>query len=315
MSYNNQNTWKVIMNKLPHPYRFTDSYQPAEEWWTWNQDRIHLDTFRNPEASAKIILLHGVGTNGRQISLIAGGPLFKRGFETIMIDMPTYGMTEVTDRNNVTYADWVQIASDFIDAEAAQDDRPIFLYGLSAGGMETYHIACINRKVKGIIGMTFLDQRLQIVRDETTNNMFMSRVGVPATTISKKMGLGRLTLPMKLTSKMNALCNDQELMKVFLKDKTSAGNKASMNFLDSYMNYKPAIEAEDFNVCPVLLTQPEQDRWTPLHLSTPFLEQIKKVPVEIVILPNGGHYPVEPEALNVMNESIMNFINKAQTST
>ena len=40
-------------------------------------------------------MFHGVGTNGRQISMIAGGPQSKNGFETIMIDMPTYGVTEV----------------------------------------------------------------------------------------------------------------------------------------------------------------------------------------------------------------------------
>jgi hypothetical protein len=51
------------------------------------------------------------------------------------------------------------------------------LYGLSAGGMETYHVAAKNRKVSGIVGMTFLDQRIQQVRDETAYNRFMSRVG------------------------------------------------------------------------------------------------------------------------------------------
>ena len=43
----------------------------------------------------KVILLHGVGTNGRQMSMILGGPLSKDGFETIAIDMPTYGVTKV----------------------------------------------------------------------------------------------------------------------------------------------------------------------------------------------------------------------------
>jgi hypothetical protein len=40
-------------------------------------------------------------------------------------------------------------------------------YGLSAGGMLTYHVTALNIKVKGIIGMTFLDALVQQVRDET----------------------------------------------------------------------------------------------------------------------------------------------------
>ena len=102
--------------------------------------------------------------------MIAGGPQSKNGFETIMIDMPTYGVTEVKDRNAITYADWVQAGVDYVNYEASKDDRPIFLYGLSAGGMETYHVAAAarNPKVKGIIGMTFLDQRDKQVRTETS---------------------------------------------------------------------------------------------------------------------------------------------------
>ena len=92
-----------------------------------------------------------------------------------MIDMPTYGVTQVRDRKSVTYDDWVEIGAALIDKELARDDRPIFLYGLSAGGMETYHVAVRNPKVKGIIGMTFLDQKAQIVRDKTSGHILMGR--------------------------------------------------------------------------------------------------------------------------------------------
>ena len=206
MNYENQMTWKKIMEKLPADYQFTDSYRPAEEWWDYRGYRLHLDTFRNPAAPAKIIAFHGVGTNGRQISLILGGPQSKNGYETIMIDMPTYGVTQVRDRKSVTYDDWIEIGAALIDRELARDDRPIFLYGLSAGGMETYHVAVRNPRVKGIIGMTFLDQKEQIVRDRTTSNILMGRLGVPMLSLGKRMGIGRLQLPMWFASKMSALC-------------------------------------------------------------------------------------------------------------
>lgn len=66
-----------------------------------------------------------------------------------------------------------------------------------------------------------------------------------------------------------------------------------MKFLESYCYPKTYINPEDFDVCPILLTQPDKDKWTPLHLSTPFLDKINKVNVKIVNLENGGHYPIE----------------------
>ncbi|WP_042351390.1 alpha/beta hydrolase [Bacillus massiliigorillae] len=310
MNYSEQKEWKEIQTYLPEKLHFTEEYHPVEEWWKWKEHNVHLDCFRNPNAKAKVILLHGVGTNGRQMSMILGGPLFKEGFETIAIDMPTYGVTQVKNRSRVIYDDWVDLACDYIDYELQKDNRPIFLYGLSAGGMETYHVAAKNKKVKGIIGMTFLDQRNQQVRDETARNIVMSRIGIPMASVSAKIGLGGLSMKMSLASKMSTLCNNEEVMQIFYRDQTSAANSASMRFLDSYGNYQPVMEPENFDVCPILLTQPDKDRWTPLHLSTPFLDKIKKVDVQIVPLENGGHYPIERPALDQMVIAIVGFINK-----
>lgn len=52
-----------------------------------------------------------------------------------------------------------------MEAEAGKHPgRPIVLYGLSAGGMLAYHVAARVKPgvVKGIVGMTFLDQRVQV---------------------------------------------------------------------------------------------------------------------------------------------------------
>ena len=177
-TYKNQKAWKDIQAFLPVQLHYTENYYPTEEIWDWKGNKVHLDTFRNPEAPAKVICFHGVGTNGRQISMIIGGPLARDGFETITVDMPTYGVTEVNPDMLIRYDDWVQCGSDLIDEELAKDDRPIFIYGLSAGGMETYHVAAKNKseRIKGIIGMTFLDQRKREVRMTTTNNAFLPAV-------------------------------------------------------------------------------------------------------------------------------------------
>jgi alpha-beta hydrolase superfamily lysophospholipase len=257
-----------------------------------------------------VILFHGVGTNGRQMSTILGRPLFDSGLETVATDMPGYGETKVADGVTVGYDDWVQAANDFINVELQRDPRPIFLYGLSAGGMLTYHAAALNRKVKGIVGMTFLDQRNQQVADETAFNVFANRVGMPLVHMAVRLGLGSLRTPMRLVSKMSALVNDKKALKAFYADGTSSGNWVSQKFLATYMTQGPAIEPEDFDVCPILLTQPAKDRWTPLHLSEPFLNRIKKVPVKIVMLENAGHYPIEEPGLTQMHDAILQFVTE-----
>lgn len=310
MNYTEQSHWKKIMSFLPKRFHFNKKYTPSEEHWDWKGNDVHLDTFRNPDAKAKIILLHGVGTNGRQMSTIIGGPLAMDGYEVIAIDMPLYGVTKVNKKMTICYDDWVELGNDYVNYEQKKDERPIFLYGLSAGGMETYHIACKNPNVKGIIGMTFLDQRNQIVRNETTNNAFWAYFGTPLAGLSVKLGLGKMKMKMSTCSKMSALCNDRNCLKELLADPSSAGNKVPMKFIDSYMNYVPEIEPENFAICPILLTQPEKDKWTPLHLSKPFLDKIKKVPVKITILKNGSHYPIEETALDQLHKNIVNFITE-----
>ena len=243
------------------------------------------------------------------MSTILGAPLFRRGFETISIDMPEYGMTRVAPGELVTYNDWVQAGSDLIDAELERDERPIVLYGLSAGGMLAYHIAAFNKKVKGIVGMTYLDQREQQVRDETALNFLMSRIGVPLTHLAAKTPLAALRMPMSLASKMTALVNNKAALKACLRDKTSAGKWVTMKFLSSLTSYKPLVEPEAFDICPVLLTQPEKDSWTPLYLSEIFLKRVSRVPTKVVMLENAGHYPLEQPGLTQMCDAVVDFIH------
>lgn len=306
-TYAEQPQWREIQEFLPAAFRLEPGQEPQEEWWSWRQHRIHLDCYRNPAAPMKVILFHGVGTNGRQMTTILGAPLARLGLETIAIDMPEYGLTQVGPGKPVRYDDWVQAGSDLVDAELARDDRPIVLYGLSAGGMETYHVAALNKKVRGIVGMTFLDQRLQQVREETAFNRTMGRIGGPLMALAAKTPLAGIRMPMALASKMRALVNDRDALKACLADRTSAGKWVTMAFLASYMNYVPAVEPEDFDVCPILLTQPDQDRWTPLPLSELFLRRVARVPVQTLMLQGAGHYPLEQPGLDQMVVAVREF--------
>lgn len=305
--YRAQQAWRQIQAFLPADYQLGPGGEPMEEWWDWRGHRVHLDRFANPAAKFKVILFHGVGTNGRQMSTILGRPLSRSGFETVAPDLPGYGVTQVARGATIRYEDWVDAAIDLIDAEAARDPRPIILYGLSAGGMLAYQAAAANPKVKGIVGMTFLDQRIQRVSDETAINVFTSRVGVPLVHLAVRLGLGSIKIPMRLVSKMHALVNNARAMQAFYADKTSAGNAVSLRFLSSYALAQPAVEPEDFAVCPILLTQPEDDRWTPIHLSEVFLSRLQHVRTEVVLLQEAGHYPLERLGLEQLHSAVVKF--------
>ncbi|MGW4380378.1 alpha/beta hydrolase [Kitasatospora sp. NPDC004531] len=310
--YRDQQAWRDLQQFLPERLRLTDATAPEEEYWDWRGNRVHLDRYRNPEAKAKVVLHHGVGTNGRQMSLILGAPLARRGFETVALDNLGYGLTKVKPGTTPSYDDWVDLVVDFLAYEQSRDDRPIVLYGLSAGGMLTYHVAAKAPRdtLRGIVGMTFLDQRDQQVRDETSHDKLTARAGVPLMGLIAKTPAASAKYPMSLASKMSALANDPEAMKVLMKDPTSAANWVSVRFLDSYATYTPVVEPPEFDACPVLLTQPAEDRWTPHHLSVPVLSRITKVPVDTVMLEGAGHYPLEDPGLRQMEDAIAAFVSK-----
>jgi alpha-beta hydrolase superfamily lysophospholipase len=310
MSYATQSAWREIQAFLPQAYQLGAGEEPAEEWWPWAGHEVHLDCYRNADAPAKVILFHGVGTNGRMLSTILGAPLHRRGFEIIAIDLPEYGVTRVAPGARVRYDDWVQAGIDLVSVELARDDRPIILYGLSAGGMLAYQVAAATGQVAGVVGMCFLDQSVQQVADATALNRAMSRLGAPVVQFAARTPLSGVRMPMRVASKMHTLVNDSEALKACMRDRTSAGNAMTMTFLDSYIDYRPAVEPEDFEVCPILLTQPGEDRWTPMHLSELFLSRIGRVPVSTVILEGASHYPIEEPGLDQMVDAIEAFIRE-----
>jgi alpha-beta hydrolase superfamily lysophospholipase len=143
----NQSTGKEIQKFLHESIHFEESHTPVEEWWENRGHTIHLNRWRSPDARVRVIM-HGVGTNGRQMSLLLSVPL-NAGFEAVAVDMPMYGMTKLAAGTTVACEDWVNIGDDFVNFELEHGPRPVALYGLSAGRMLlTSHIAAPNKKSK-----------------------------------------------------------------------------------------------------------------------------------------------------------------------
>jgi alpha-beta hydrolase superfamily lysophospholipase len=305
--YSTNEAWKKIHSFMPEELQFNDEIKPQEEWVKWRSGQIHIDRFENKESPYRVILHHGVGTNGRLLSLIAGVPLAKNGYDVVSIDMPLYGMTD-NNESLITYDDWVEISDMFIRSEVERDGKPVVLYGLSAGGMLSYHVACINEHITGIIGMCFLNLQDSEVTRLISPFPLLDMLLHPATHLSALIPVIRgIKVPMKWFSKMNTLVNNKKALKILLKDKASAGASISFKFASSFMSYKPKVSFSDFDRCPILLAQPADDHWTPLEASQKFMDSLK-VRKEIVMLENAGHYPLENPGLKQLKESMVKFI-------
>lgn len=303
IGYEAQTNWRERDRLLPSEFRINEELTPDEYFIKWKTNSIHIDHYSRSDAKAKIVMLHGVGGNGRLLSF-AAVPLFKLGYEIIAPDLPGYGLSLV-DKKKVTYGDWIELASYLIDHEKAKDNRPLFIFGLSAGGMLAYHAAALNLKVKGVIATNLLDQRNTKVRDYSSGNLIISRVGIPMLGVLSRINMG-LMLPMKAIVNMKAIANNRLMVSHLLKDKTASGTRVPVRFITTLINAKPAIEPEKFKL-PLLLVHPENDKWTPVKVSQIFFDrlQCKK---ELKILEGAGHFPIEYPGIYQLPKYVSQFI-------
>ena len=303
--YRDMPRWKTYYAFFPEWNRIDDVWKPDEDYWTWENHAIHLERYSNPEARAKVMMLHGVGGNGRVLSFMAV-PLRKRGFEVIAPDLPGYGLSRVRSES-IDYAAWIRLVDHLLQTEKAKDDRPIFLFGLSAGGMLSYHVACLNNCVEGLIATCILDFREREVLRGSAANPMAARVGAPFLELVARFAPS-LKLPMKAVANMEALVNDRDLLNFLINDKTSAGATVPVGLITSMTTASPSVEPEDFDRCPVLLVHPAEDRWVTVGLSELFFKRLR-CPKQLVLLENAGHLPLESPGLQQMEEAIVEFID------
>ncbi len=305
-TYASNTAWQQVNALLPAAFQMKPDYLPVEEEWIWKGNKIHLDRYPNPTSAYRIFFHHGVGTNARLLNMILGHKLAELGYDVVAMDNLGYGMTEVT-QPNITYQDWIASFSDFVNAETKRDYKRPVLYGLSAGGMVCYNAACYMNEVHGIIGMCFLDNAHYQVINDTSKYKHTAWFAFPLLGLLSKTALRTMKIPMKAVSKMNHLVNDKKSLKILLKDAASGGASVQTQFLASYASYRSKIAVADFDKCPILLTQPAKDGWTPLELSELSMKGIK-APFTVKMLDGAGHYPVEAEGLKLLLKYADEFI-------
>ena len=305
-TYESDKSWRRLQRYLPKRNRLTRSSLPAEEYITVGNFRVHADHYLPAKPLAQVLIIHGVGGNGRLLSFIAV-PLYRLGYEVICPDLPLYGLTTY-GRTTVSYKDWETVAEQ-VAGYYRTAGLPLFLFGLSAGGLLAYETACRVDNARGLIATCLLDQRIPEVTRATANNPVTAIAGKPFLKAVHKL-IGNLKLPMKSVCNMDAIVNNEAVRDILVHDRLASGASVTLEFLYGMLKPELTIEPEVFDKCPVLFTQPEKDRWTEEKLSRLFFD---KLPVnkERVLLPGAGHFPIEEEGLLALEKSCDEFMQKS----
>ena len=305
MGYKNDIVWKKMQDFLPERNRLTKENIPDEYYLPLLGMEIHIDHYIAENPKEVLILFHGVGGNGRLLSFIATR-LQANGYEVICPDLPLYGHTEYSRK--ITYDTWVDCAKAIVSHYKKQSAKDVVLFGLSAGGMLAYQVACECENIKGIIATCILDQRNPTVTKETATNPLMAITGKPFLRLVHKP-FGNVRLPMRMVTKMKSLANNEELVKLLIEDKRASGISVPISFLHTMLNPKIKIEPEQFKNPPFLLVHPEDDTWTDISLSRLFFDRLA-CDKEIVMLKGAGHFPIEEQGLLQLEESCLRFLEQ-----
>jgi alpha-beta hydrolase superfamily lysophospholipase len=87
-----------------------------------------------------------------------------------------------------------------------------------------------------------------------------------------------------------------------------------LGWMRTFLAWEPAVEPEDFAVCPVVLAHPAADRWTPIELSLRFLHRIPAEHRSVVLLEGAGHVPVERPGLDQLAGVVLERLRAAATA-
>jgi alpha-beta hydrolase superfamily lysophospholipase len=310
-TYGEVSGWLAYQPFLPPELRVNGTVRPAETYWDQPNARVHLDEWDTAGSPLTVIALHGAGGHGR---LMAPFCLAVRqgGYRAVAPDLPLFGLTEVTKRAAVRYADWVALAADLAERESARG--PVVLFGASIGGRLAYDAAAVaatRGPISGVIATCLLDPRDPQVRRASARNAAVAAL-TPALSRLPDL-LKQAAVPMSMTTRLSKMSGTPELSSACARDKQGGGTRAPLAFLLDWLASPPAVEPEQFHACPVLLVHPAQDAWTPQHLSVRFAERIA-APTRTVLLDNAGHFPVEQPGLDQLRAEVTAFLRNAAST-
>ncbi|MGM0165982.1 hypothetical protein IGI39_000936 [Enterococcus sp. AZ135] len=305
MFYKNQTNWERIQSYLPASFQLSDDCLPNEYFLDWNNIKIHIDHYEQSNPKGTVIILHGVGGNGRLVSSIAL-LLQQSGYEVICPDLPLYGNTQLPKNQSVSYQTWIECGC-WLVKYFQGIDRKVSLFGLSAGGLLAYQVACASENILSVLLTCILDQRIPLVTESTALSPIVGKMSRNILPFTASL-FPNFKIPMKFVGNMKAIVNNPELAKILIADKRSSGTRVSLNFICGMLNPVITIEPEEFDKCPILLVHPENDQWTDVSLSKLFFDKIyaKK---QLLMIPEAGHFPIKEVGLNQMQSACKQFLD------
>lgn len=280
---------------------------PDEEWWLWRGTRVHLDRLDAADAKLKVIVLHGGGGTGRLVGAF-GALVHSLGYSYVAPDLPGFGLTEPGPDYIPHVSSWVSLVCDLIEYELVRDGLDVVVFGGSLGGMLAYSVAAASNRVRGVVATTLADPGDPAARDALARNRLWSRLGFIFMGALPRL-TARLHIPARVISRMRGITNNPQFSRIFMDDPLVGGARINLGFYASLTQYQPQIPPEDFDVCPLLLVHPEDDRWTPLAVSQPFFDRLGGAK-ELVLLEGCGHFPYEEPGVSQLREALEQFLER-----
>lgn len=308
-TYGAQEYWRRYLPFLPPVMRLPR--EPEEQWWAWRGTNVHLDRLDAEDAALKIIVLHGGGGTGRLVSAF-GALVHSLGYSYVAPDLPGFGLTVPGPNYDPDYRSWVTLVADLVERERARDGLPVVTFGGSLGGMLAYNAAAASGDVRGVIATTLADPRDAAARDALARSKLWSRLGYVVMNALPTLA-GRIHIPARKISKLEWITNDPQFSRIFIEDPLVGGARINLDFYRSMTVYEGPIAPEAFDLCPLLLVHPADDKWTPLAVSQPFFERLGG-DKELVMLEGCGHFPYEEPGVSQLREAVERFLGRVALS-
>ena len=306
--YRTHRYWQQYQPFFPEDARITDANAPDEEHFLWRGAALHLDRFACATTPLTVILVHGGGGYGRLFAPLAR-LLHQAGYEVLAPDLPGYGLS-VAAHELISYHAWVDAVCDLARADYARHGRRVVLFGGSLGGYLAYLCAARlgSTICAGVIATTLADPRSALVQQRFARNALVQHLMLPLLPWLTPW-FGRLRLPIKWFSRMHAMSGNPALNRIVAADPYGGSARVPVSFMHSIFTVQPALEPEQFDICPVLLVQPAADSWTNLACSKPFFDRIK-ARKKLVMLDNCGHFPVEQPGVTQLEQAALQFLQE-----
>ena len=255
-SYDDVDGWRAYQRFFPPDLRVAEAARPVEVWEPWGGYDVHVDAWRVAAPRGTVVLLHGAGGHGRLL-----GPLARAvnalGWDAVAPDLPLFGLTRVPAPWRVRYADWVRVAVDAAAAEGAAG-RPVVLLGLSVGGRLAYDAAADPRAhAAAVVASNLLDPRVPAVRRAAARTALLAETAGLAALLPRRL-LG-LRVPVRWLTRLSRMSADPAVVAACAADAQGGGGRVPLGFFVDWTRSAPAVEPDQFRVCPVVLVQPAAD--------------------------------------------------------